>query len=219
MWIMEQNFEFSPIRANLERQNFWNPDAIRTKSDKIWLPLSGHKWLAAIRVPHLYSGVLSLLDAVRCGGVSGRRIGHEGRSRTPPSMRKVRAGRRTMMWRCSSSAPSVNNFDSWPPGFSSLLLRISSFALIDLSGSKSIARAISNFQNMRWSLSMRQICNYLLSRRSTSISSNVCFFSSLKMSGSPAEYHNIVVYDWNPHVGNPTATFAPRWGLVVSGSL
>jgi hypothetical protein len=55
---MEQNFEFSPIWANLERQNFWNPDAIRTKSDKIWLPLSGHKWLAAIRVPHLYSGVL-----------------------------------------------------------------------------------------------------------------------------------------------------------------
>ena len=27
--------------------------------DKIWLPLSGHKWLTAIRVPHLYLGVLA----------------------------------------------------------------------------------------------------------------------------------------------------------------
>jgi len=67
MWIMERNFEISPIRTNLERQKFWNPDAIRTKSDKIWLPLSGHKWLAAIRVPHLYSGVLGYIaQVVKC---------------------------------------------------------------------------------------------------------------------------------------------------------
>jgi hypothetical protein len=56
--FLEQNFEFSPIQANLEHQKFWNPDAIWTKSDKIWLPLSRHKWLAAIRDPHLCSGVL-----------------------------------------------------------------------------------------------------------------------------------------------------------------
>src|SRR5258708_1278258 len=47
---MEQNYEFSQI---------WNPDAIWKKSDKIWPPLSRHKWLTAIRIPHLYLGVLS----------------------------------------------------------------------------------------------------------------------------------------------------------------
>jgi hypothetical protein len=58
-------------------------DAIRTKSDKIWHLLSGHKWLG---VPHLYSGVLIrvrkndrvlkiLLDSQKYSNKTGKRTG------------------------------------------------------------------------------------------------------------------------------------------------
>ena len=39
-------------------EKIWNPDAIRTETPKIWASLSGHKLVAAIWVPDLYSGVL-----------------------------------------------------------------------------------------------------------------------------------------------------------------
>ena len=59
---MEQNREIS---LKFRAPKICNPDDIRTKSDKIWHLLSGHKWLTAIRVPHLYSGVLCDLPGGR----------------------------------------------------------------------------------------------------------------------------------------------------------
>ena len=50
------------IRTNLERKIFWNPDAIRTKSDKIWLPPSGHKWQIQ---DHLYKRIHSKMELLK----------------------------------------------------------------------------------------------------------------------------------------------------------
>ena len=70
------------------------------------------------------------------------------------------AGRCTMMWRCPSSAPSTNNFDSRLHGFNSLPSGILSFALIVLRGSRSesVVRSMSTFRNIKSSWWKHQIC-------------------------------------------------------------